>query len=65
MFLIAVTAGICKGMPAGCERKRSDLNWQHNLSVSDVGKMGEEGSENYAADGAGRSSPENTETEDG
>lgn len=27
--------------------------------------MGEEGSENYAADGAGRLSPENTETEDG
>ena len=40
-------------------------NWQHHLSISDMGKTGEEGSENYAAYGAGRLPPENTETEDG
>ena len=49
----------------GVKGKEVTWNWQHNLSISDVGKTGEEGKENYAANGAGRLPPENTETEDG
>ena len=44
------------------KEKEVTWNWQHHLSISDVGKTGEEG---YTAYGAGRLPPENTETEDG
>lgn len=48
----------------GVKGKEVTWNWQHNLSVSDE-RWVRKGLGKYAADGAGRLSPENTETEDG